>query len=476
MFGMRREQGSESGGRRFLRGLFRGVKILFLLVIILASGVLVYSNLPAPKAREDVTVGVTFSYRQAEALGLDWKETYTAILDDLGARHIRIPVYWDTAEPQENEFDYSVVDWELQEAAKRGAEVILVVGQRVPRWPECHIPGWVPDDAPLRESALLDFIDKTIDRYKNLQEITVWQVENEPFLSFFGECPPLEKTFLDTEIDHVRRTDPSRPILITDSGELSLWYDAAKRGDIFGTTLYRDIYKEGVGYYRYPIGPNFFRLKRWIVERLTGQKHFIVAEMQAEPWGPGWIGDMPLGEQFKTMNEYQLRETFDYAREIGFGEVYMWGAEWWYWLKTEKQYPNVWSEAKDIFKEFSANGERRAVRINGAEVMADIADDSAEREKGLSGRKYLAEGEGMLFVFPFERQYSFWMKDMLIPIDIIWISADGKVVSIKKNLSPDTFPEAYTSQSGAKYVLEVSSGWADRHGVKVGDAVNGVKR
>lgn len=84
----------------------------------------------------------------------------------------------------------------------------------------------------------------------------------------------------------------------------------------------------------------------------------------------------------------------------------------------------------------------------------------AAREHGLSGRKYLAKNSGMLFVFPKEDYYAFWMKDMLFPIDIIWMDKNYKVVYIKKNVQPCTLLHCvqYIPDKPAQYVLEVLPG------------------
>jgi hypothetical protein len=323
--------------------------LLAIVTIILLA--FAYFNLPGPSPREDVKFGMTFSSRYAESLGLDWWETYIALLDDMGVKKLRLPVYWDLAEKEKGEYDFSDLDWQLVEAEKRGAEVILVLGQRVPRWPECHIPTWANESEEKRKSALLNFMGRTVNRYKNNPTVLMWQVENEPFLVFFGVCPKFDKNFLDQEIALVKSLDPNRKVLTTDSGELSLWYSAAKRGDVFGTTLYRHIYKSGVGYFTYPIGPNFFKTKEWLVRLFTNQENFIVIELQAEPWTSQWITDVPLPEQFRTMDETKLKENADYAKRVGFPEVYLWGGEWWYWLKVKKNYPAVWETGRELFQE-----------------------------------------------------------------------------------------------------------------------------
>lgn len=93
------------------------------------------------------------------------------------------------------------------------------------------------------------------------------------------------------------------------------------------------------------------------------------------------------------------------------------------------------------------------------------------RERGLSGTKYLSKNDGMLFEFPYENQWYFWMKDMSIPIDIIWIDANNNVVHVEKNLSPDTYPESFGPKSNALYVLEVASGVSEKVNLKIGDKI-----
>ncbi|OGI15217.1 MAG: hypothetical protein A3E38_02870 [Candidatus Moranbacteria bacterium RIFCSPHIGHO2_12_FULL_54_9] len=312
----------------------------------------IYFNLPGPDPRADVSLGMTFSLRYAADLGLDWRETYLALLDDVGVKKLRLPVYWDLIEKTPGHYDWSDLDWQLAEADKRGASVILTIGQRVPRWPECHIPAWTDGDDQKRKLALLHFMGKTVERYKDYRTVVMWQVENEPFLVLFGKCPPFESEFLDQEIAFVKSLDTTRPILLTDSGELSFWLSAAKRGDVFGTTMYRHIWSRYVGgYFTYPIGPNFFLAKERLVRTFTQQRNFIVIELQAEPWASNWLPNVPLEEQFRTMDESKLRENVDYAKRVGFSEAYLWGGEWWYWLKEKKGYSAVWDEGKKLFSE-----------------------------------------------------------------------------------------------------------------------------
>ena len=112
------------------------------------------------------------------------------------------------------------------------------------------------------------------------------------------------------------------------------------------------------------------------------------------------------------------------------------------------------------------------VTVGGTSVSVTILDTDAERAQGLSNHPGLRPDEGMLFIFPQDGQYSFWMKDMLFSIDILWITAAGEIITIAPGVSPETFPRAFTSDSPARYVLEVPAGFVEAHGIKVGDTVS----
>jgi len=120
---------------------------------------------------------------------------------------------------------------------------------------------------------------------------------------------------------------------------------------------------------------------------------------------------------------------------------------------------------------------QNTARINNIDINLEVSDSEEERAKGLSSRKELGEKEGMLFVFDKENTTpAFWMKDMLIPIDIIWIN-DNKIIQIDKNIqapkegTPDNKLIRYTPKSSIDYVLEVNSGFSDKYDLKVGDTV-----
>ena len=110
----------------------------------------------------------------------------------------------------------------------------------------------------------------------------------------------------------------------------------------------------------------------------------------------------------------------------------------------------------------------RQLEIADTEVAVEVVETQEEREKGLSGRSELPEGEGMLFVFDEPGLYSFHMKDMEFAIDIIWMDESKRVVGIMRDVSPDTYPQVFTPDSMSRYVLEVPSGFSEEHGVSRG--------
>jgi uncharacterized protein len=120
----------------------------------------------------------------------------------------------------------------------------------------------------------------------------------------------------------------------------------------------------------------------------------------------------------------------------------------------------------------ASGGETVTIEASGGEsveVRVEIADDSEEMARGLMGRTALAEDAGMLFVYPEERELSFWMKNTLIPLSIAFMDAEGRIVDIQEMKALDDRPPHYTSAEPARYALEANEGFFDERGVEVGD-------
>ena len=105
------------------------------------------------------------------------------------------------------------------------------------------------------------------------------------------------------------------------------------------------------------------------------------------------------------------------------------------------------------------------------EVSLEVAATPEERERGLMYRRSLAEGRGMLFVFDADGNQSFWMKNTLIPLDLLFIARNGTVVGIHANATPLSTANIAVGKP-SRYVLEVPGGWAARHGISAGARVD----
>ncbi len=295
--------------------------------------------------------GISFNHQYASYLGFDWKKMYLEMLDELKPKYIRVAAMWSDVEAQKGKFDFAAVDFMLAEAEKRGVGVMLVVGQKAPRWPECHVPSeWLArEQKEKRRDYLFGYVGKTVERYRNHPALELWQVENEPFINFkFGDCRNYDESLVDDEIKLVRSLDPAHKIIVTDSGELSFWYRAAKAGDLFGTTMYRVVRSPGGRIINYDWLPAYFyRLKARLVGR--DPKEVYIAELQAEPWfgAATGISTAPIATQEETMNPDRLKKHFDYARRTGFPRAYLWGVEWWYYMKEKNNDGRYWEMVKE---------------------------------------------------------------------------------------------------------------------------------
>ena len=118
----------------------------------------------------------------------------------------------------------------------------------------------------------------------------------------------------------------------------------------------------------------------------------------------------------------------------------------------------------------AANGPR-VIFPDGFVVNVEIAADDELRAQGLMYRDHLRPGTGMLFLFQEDGEHAFWMKNTLIPLDMVWIDANQRVVAVKYNVPPCKVENCPSYPTGvlSRYVLEVAGGEAQRHGVKTGD-------
>lgn len=322
--------------------------IIFIVILgvsqILLWGLLLYLNWGKAKTAK---IGVTFAPAHAQYFGLNPRDVLRASLDDLGIKKYRISAYWNKIEPAPGVFNFWEVDWQLDEIEHRNGSVVLAIGRRLPRWPECHDPGWLKGASKEAQQArVLNMLKRTVEYFKGRKVIEAWQVENEPLLSVFGDCPAPDIDFLKKEVELVRSLD-NRPIVMTESGELSTWSASALMADRIGISIYKTTWSPGLGISSYPLTSIYYKHRARALSPLVDK--IYVSELQAEPWERTPLPKTPILEQKVMMNEDKIEKGVEFAKRAGFDEMYLWGLEWWYWLKTQGD-SGVWETIKELVK------------------------------------------------------------------------------------------------------------------------------
>lgn len=131
-------------------------------------------------------------------------------------------------------------------------------------------------------------------------------------------------------------------------------------------------------------------------------------------------------------------------------------------------YQNYWN---NIQQAIFGTEPRYTVYLGATALDVTLADEQSERVQGLSGVPSLRDFEGKLFIFDVDDKHGFWMKDMLIPIDIIWINKNLEVVYIEENVAPNSYPEVFGPPVDARFVLEMNAHFVSSLKVKEGDRI-----
>jgi hypothetical protein len=343
---------------RFLRRRWVKRTLIFLGVIFFLLGIFYFAG-PNEK---NIGWGVNYSPDFAAYLGFDKKELFTQILEDLKPKYVRLMAYWEDLEANRGKFDIGSTDfiYMLNSAQERNVKVILVLGRKQPRWPECHNPSWY-ENLPQNEKdeAVLNMLKEAVFKFKDFKSVEMWQIENEPYFNYGPNCPPVSKEMLQKELEVVRSLD-SRPIVLTDSGEKGAWLPLAwSGGDIFGTTLYRQVYEDKkMKYMTYPVPPMFYKIRAGMNRLLSPVGKIIGVELQAEPWFSTGLFETPFEKQNELMNPGIFYANIKYASQTGLPREYFWGVEWWYWLKA-KGHSGMFEAAKHFFNNIGESNQNK---------------------------------------------------------------------------------------------------------------------
>lgn len=328
------------------RKTFKLLLAFLLTLLLLWSGdAFLQWTVREPGPSSELRIGATFIKINAEHIGLDWQAAYQEIIDDIGIRHIRIPIFWDQLEREPGQFDWTDLDWQMQQAEKSDAKVMLAVGHRVPRYPECYAPDWTEDlsEADFKRS-LFSMTETVVQHFKDSPALDAWQVENEPLAKILGtiwggeHCREISQ-WVKEEVQLVKRLDGDKPTIVTYA--FTPWLASQLKetmqfgSDVVAITLFNKVFFRSPIFNGYvemfklgPLAPLRLAYQRALIKR--NQQDFWVAEMQAEPWGPKGPYDFDNPDDADlSMNPERLRQTWDYAARSGASRIYLWGAEWW---------------------------------------------------------------------------------------------------------------------------------------------------
>lgn len=296
---------------------------------------------------KDPSYGVTFTKDRAEEFGVNWRDNYLALLDDMELKRFRLTSYWSAHEPTRGQFDFSDLDWMMDEAHKRGAVVSLAVGLRQPRWPECHQPNW---SLALKgnewKQALYAYMETVVNRYKDHPALQSWQLENEAVNNWFGECEDPDRQRLDEEFALMKQWDTKHPVIMSLSDQHGIPLNTPVP-DVYGFSVYRIVYNTfGPHFYIVYPTPLWYHHLRAAIITAIHHKPLMIHELQMEPWGPSDTKGLSTEEQDKSMSVEQIPKSFLFARQIGMKDIDLWGGEWWYWRKVNGD-SSIWDTVKD---------------------------------------------------------------------------------------------------------------------------------
>jgi hypothetical protein len=180
--------------------------------------------------------------------------------------------------------------------------------------------------------------------------VTSWQLENEALLKSFGDCPDGDYSHrrLAAELQLVKLLDRSRPVVMSLSDSWGFPF-FGPRPDAYAMSLYRITINRHGAYNYSKRRPDFYRGRAGIIHLLK-QRPVFIHEMQAEPWLPRALTEVPVREQLRYMNPTLLSEIFSFALGTGMRPIDLWGLEWWYWLKEKHRRPGMWRSVRRLLQ------------------------------------------------------------------------------------------------------------------------------
>ncbi len=389
-----------TGGRRRARWL---LPVLSLLALVLVVECQWYGTAPERPA----AIGVNFSCQRAHYLGLDCDALLAAVLDDVGACLVRLSVYWHEAEPVPGRYDWRAIERQLDAVHARGGRAVVSIGMKAQRFPEYWLPEWLrqaapiapdelPEHHPLVRRHLLAFLEAAARRLSVHPAVEALQVENEPYVNYRpnrllrwigrerygpGEQRSLHilflkfgwnattwrisESFLAEEVATVRAAAPGTPIVLTHASWLRTdrsWRSLLQLGDVLGQSVYT---KRQLGpwpwlyLFPYRLGPLSPHLPAQARAAARQGKALWITELQAEPFEKSGVDERHTPGALRGFTPQRLAENLSLARRAGAARVYLWGVEWWAYLKDRHGDDRLWRAGRAVVAEAGHREQRR---------------------------------------------------------------------------------------------------------------------
>jgi hypothetical protein len=356
------------------------IRVLLLFFVILVVYIVFAFLNPFPKKNTvygfKPKYGVSYSFEQAGWLGLDPREAYVRLLDTTHFDWVRLPFFWDGMTDENGELRVEDLEFAIIEAKKRDVKVVIAMGAKVPYYPEYHLPQNINSQLKFGDTIgvthaiaddLLEIDRKLVEKLAAYDNISHWQVENEPLLANVNNWK-ITPELVGREVEIVRSADPKkRPIILSHVGPAVFdrkWKKLEpflKEGDILGVNAYFktqgiNLFSFGlfgkvlaVGWPRglvwpvqswYGFSPNYASLKNEFAKKGIG---LWIMEMQAEPY-IRTFEDARKSKYFYKPED--ITKADEYLKSVRMENVGLWGAP--FWLYREKIGDKSWLNSVKI--------------------------------------------------------------------------------------------------------------------------------
>jgi hypothetical protein len=277
--------------------------------------------------------GTTFSHHQLQHLSCSVADALDKAIE-LKLDYLRICTHWDEIEKIEGEYDWSQLEKIINACEKKQQDVVLTLGVKAPRHPEFYFPNWVENKDlrnPQTQEKILNFIQQTIKKFKNLSCIKYYQVENEALDPSGPDNLTIPLSLLKREVALVKKLDNKQVIVSLWANKLSkrnLLPKLAKTADIIGLDLYYQQFISkilGKSLYRGPADSHQKMVK--LLSKLD-QETWIM-ELQAEPWEDNQQDYLAPNPQ--SISPQKLKSFYQQASQLPVSAIFFWGFEYWFY-------------------------------------------------------------------------------------------------------------------------------------------------